>query len=184
MTELCPWIEASYRQAKEGKWGVLMAAWEQMPFLARRCSRFRNPSSGWTFLHQAAYFGHEAACRELIRLGAAASASSLDDKKPADVAQELGHQPVASLLQRAEQDNDSPWAAPVDPDVLPSSNLWAEAEERRASSSILIAYGGGLVQIAIASRYFVDSLDRTLIGWHGTYDPPLGMDGESLLEKA
>jgi hypothetical protein len=31
---------------------------------------YRNASSGWTFLHQAAYFGNEAASRELIRWGA------------------------------------------------------------------------------------------------------------------
>lgn len=33
------------------------------------------------------------------------------------------------------------------------------------------------------SRYFADEFERTLVGWHGTYDPPRGMDGESMMPQ-
>ena len=44
-----------------------------------------------------------------------------------------------------------------------------------------VAYAGGVITIRQGSRHFVDSFDRTLIGWHGTYDPPSGMDDAALL---
>jgi uncharacterized protein len=38
-----------------------------------------------------------------------------------------------------------------------------------------VAYGGGVVVIPLGAKYFVDSFERTVVGWHGTYDPPGGM---------
>jgi hypothetical protein len=46
-----------------------------------------------------------------------------------------------------------------------------------------VAYAGGVAAIPEGSRYFVDSFERTLVGWHDTYDPPCGMDGESMIEE-
>ncbi|WP_153306309.1 hypothetical protein [Desulfatiglans anilini] len=62
-------IEGLYKDAKHGNWEQVLSDWRRDPQLAQQCSRYQKPSSGWTFLHQAAYFGHEAACLELIRLG-------------------------------------------------------------------------------------------------------------------
>lgn len=183
MSELNKLIEETYAQAKRGEWGKVLSAWNQIPLLARRCSRYSKPSSGWTFLHQAAYFGREDACRELIRLGAHVSKPSLDRKTTADVAHERGHSALAGLLQKASEGHDSLWAAPEDTDLLPSSCLWSEAKESRATEMLLVAYGGGLVQIPVHSRYFVDSFDRAIVGWHGSYDPPYGMDGYSMVKK-
>lgn len=69
----------------------------------------------------------------------------------------------------------------MDPDVLPSSNRWGEATEANASTDLFVAYGGGLVRISKGSPYFTDCLGRVLVGWHGTFNPPCGMDGESML---
>ena len=132
-------------------------------------------------MHQAAYFGHEAACRELIRLGAAVDTLSRERQSAADVAEERKYPALAALLRRASYSAESLWIAPKDPNLLPSSNLWEEATERRTSEAICVAYGGGVVKIAAWSRYFVDSFERTLVGWHGTYDPPCGMDGEPMV---
>lgn len=84
-------------------------------------------------------------------------------------------------VQRAIKDDDSLWAPPKDISLYPSSHLWDEASERRSSETMCVAYGGGVVSIPKAARRFVDSFERTLIGWHGTYDPLCGMDGESMV---
>ncbi|OWT80993.1 hypothetical protein CEY04_06450 [Achromobacter sp. HZ28] len=185
-------VELAYDNAKEGRWDRVMAGWEQFPVLARRCSRYRKPSSGWTFLHQAAYFGDEAASRLLIRWGArighvagiaadtggnGGSGNSCASQTPADVAEERGHAALASLLRAANLDDRKLYAAPTDDDLLPSSCHWDEAAERRAAEPMLVSYGGGIVKIPKGSRHFVDAFDRTLIGWHGTFDPPLDMGG-------
>lgn len=80
---------------------------------------------------------------------------------------------------------DYPWLiqfkAPKDSVLLPSSHQWSEATERLSSEAMRVAYGGGVVEISAGARYFVDSLERVLVGWHGTYDPPCGMDGEPMI---
>ena len=181
MSEQQQAIERAYEEAKRGGWEQVLSTWRQAPHLAQECSRFQKPSSGWTFLHQAAYFGHEAACRELIRLGAAVGTLSREQQSAADVAEERKYPALAALLRRASHGAESLWTAPKDPNLLPSSNLWSEAAERRASEAMCVAYGGGVVKIPAGSRYFLDSFERTLVGWHGTYDPPCGMDGEPMV---
>ena len=181
MSELQSLIEACYEQAKTGKWQRVLADWQELPLLARRCSRYQKASSGWGFLHQAAYFGNEAACRELIRMGASIRQLSLKRETAIGVAQNKGHNALAALLRRARLDEGSLWAVPCDPDLLPSSCLWDEALECRATETLLVAYGGGVVKIPHGSRYFTDAFGRVLVGWHGTYDPPCGMDGESMI---
>ena len=181
MSDLQTIVEQAYEQAKAGEWASLLSEWSEFPILGRRCSRYQKTSSGWTFLHQAAYFGHEQACRDLIGFGADAGTLSIQGKTAADVSADKGHTALAAFLQRALQDRDSLWAPSVDPDLRPSSNLWQEAKEHRSAESILVAYAGGIVRIPNGSRLFVDSLERVLIGWHGTFDPPCGMDGESML---
>lgn len=170
-----------YEQAKSGNWDLLLRKWSEVPLFAVRCSRYQKPSSGWSFLHQAAYFGNEAACRELIRLGSSVSKKAIDRKTAADVAREKGYLELAALLQRATQEDQSLWSPPIDPNLLPSSSLWNEANERRAQNKILVSYAGGVVKIPEGAKYFVDSFGLVLVGWHGTYDPPCGMDGESML---
>ena len=49
---------------------------------------------------------------------------------------------------------------------------------------MVVAYGGGRTVIRVGRRYYADSFDRALIGWHGTYDPPLDMGGSTLVASA
>ncbi len=181
MSELQGVIEQAYETAKSGHWEGLLSEWDNSDVLANRCSRYIKPGSCWGFLHQAAYFGHERACRVLIGLGASVDASTHDSRTPAEIAERRGHHELAALLREASIGNDSLWAPPVDPDVRPSSNRWHEAVEARTGAESFVAYGGGLVRIPKGARYFVDSLGRVLVGWHGTFDPPCGMDGESMI---
>jgi predicted HTH transcriptional regulator len=101
MSELQNLIEETYEKAKKGRWDRVLPEWKDIPLIAFRCSRYQKESSGWTFLHLAAYFGHEIACRELIRLGASVNRLSREGKTAADVAEEKGHTALADLLRRA-----------------------------------------------------------------------------------
>lgn len=183
MSELQTAIAHAYEMARSGQWDRLLSDWASSPVLARRCSRYQKTGSRWTFLHQAAYFGSEEACRALIGRGAAIEALTHDSLTAADVAHQRGHHELAAFLRSASTGVDSLWDPPIDPDVLPGSNRWSEAICTTASTELFVAYGGGLVRIPKGATYFVDSLSRVLVGWHGTFNPPCGMDGETLLSR-
>jgi uncharacterized protein len=174
-------IDALYGLAKAGNWTRVLAALAGEPELASACSRYIRPSSRWTFLHQAAYFGHEDAARALIRLGASTTSHSKDRKTPADVAEQRGHKELSRLLQSAALAANSSWEAPSDATLLPSSCAWSESVRRTAVREMRVAYAGSIVAIPPRATYYVDSFERILIGWHGTYDPPSGMDGEPMI---
>lgn len=181
MSELQSVIEQAYETAKSGQWERLLSDWHNSELLLNRCSRYKKPGSLWSFLHQAAYFGNEQACRALIQRGSSVDGLTHDSRTPADIAEQRGHHELAIFLRAASTGQDSLWAPPMDPDVRPSSNRWREATEATANVDLFVAYGGGLVRIPKGSPYFVDSLGRVLVGWHGTFNPPCGMDGESMI---
>ena len=181
MNDLQHIIEEAYELAKAGRWKLLLNLWADSPVLANRCSRYANAGSKWTFLHQAAYFGHQEACRALIARGASVDALTRDARTPADVAAEKGHQEVEHLLRRASLGRDSSWQPSPDPDVLPGSSCWEEGVEAVASVELYVAYGGSIVRIPKGSMYYTDSFQRILIGFHGSFDPPSDMGGYSLI---
>ena len=181
MSELQGVIEQAYEMAKSAQWDRLLLEWKNSDVLVNRCSRYTKPGSLWSFLHQAAYFGNEQACRALISRGASVEALTHDYRTPADVAEKRGHHALAVFLRNASTGKASLWAPPIDPDVRPSSNRWHEATQEKARTELFVAYGGGLVRIPKGVPYFVDSLNRVLIGWHGTFNPPCGMDGNSMI---
>ena len=184
MSELQATIEQHYEQAKLGKWDSLLAEWRKAPVLLRRCSRYRKPSSSWTVLHQAAYHGNAEGCRMLIAAGASLDALTHDKRSAAEVAAERGHHEIAALLRNASEGLGDLWPAPVDPDVLPGSGQWANAQRATATTHMLVSYAGSIVSIPMGETYHVDSFGRALIGWHGTYNPPCGMDGQSMVDAA
>lgn len=183
MSELRKMIESLYLDAKKGDWGNVMSKWDEFPVLAKRSSRFQKDTSGWTFLHQASYYGMTEAALKLINLGAHAGQMAKDGRTAADIAEQKGHTNLAKILNRVTQGRNSLWFPPEDPDLLPSSDLWEEAIENRAHETILALYGEAVIQIPKGSRFYTDSYKRILIGWHGTYDPPCGMDANSLVRS-
>jgi len=172
MNEFLWLVEQAYEEAKQGKWHKLLHDWNMAPALGNRCSRYVNPGSRWTFLHQAAYFGHEEGCRDLIRRGAAIDARAHDGRTPADVANQKGHGRLAVLLEQACIRDKTLWGPPADPEALPSSNQWQDARPAIATADMFVVYGEKVIRIPQASRHFVDAFGRVLIGWHGSYDPP------------
>jgi hypothetical protein len=168
-------IEMLYDLAKAGGWDRVLLAFDEDAKLAGKCSRFRRASSGWTFLHQAAHFGHDGAARALIRLGGSLTARSTEGETAAEVARRRGHDALARVLEAAGRTGDDLWEPSPDAELLPSSCAWDEQSERQAAHPMKVAYGGGVVVIPQGARYFVDAFDRVVIGWHGSYDPPGGM---------
>jgi hypothetical protein len=172
--------EDLYEVAKSGQWDRVLAAMSRDSTVAAACSRYVRPTSGWTFLHQAAYFGHEMGARAVVGLGGTLDARSKDGESPIDVAEKRGHNALAQLLRDAVQ--RGPWAPVASADVRPSSNAWREAEPRRTQLGLTVGYAGATIQIPPGSRYYVDSFERILVGWHGTFDPPCGMDGSPIID--
>lgn len=172
--------EHLYAVAKSGGWVNVWLALVGERELAEACSRYVRPTSGWTFLHQAAYAGNEAAVRVPLRLGASLSAQSKEGETARAVAAKRGQAALAALMGEAEVGAAHLWEPPTATDRLPSSGAWASHAERRAWRELRVGYGGGCVVIPAGARYYVDGFERVLVGWHGTYDPPAGMDGESM----
>ena len=56
-----------------------------------------------------------------------------------------------------------------------SSHAWGEHSERKALAAFRVAYGGAIITVPKGARFYVDSLGRVLVGWHGSYDPPGAM---------
>src|SRR3984885_1563511 len=133
----------AYQIAKQGAWEELLAWWGAASVFAIVCSRYRNASSGWTFLHQAAYFGNEAASHALIRWGAKVNAAAADHETPADTASNRGHDRLADLLRAASTGEADLWEAPSDIGLLPSSNHWDEAVACTRPGGVRVASGGG-----------------------------------------
>lgn len=59
-----------YHSAKNGKWGEVFHAINGEPHKAQVMIRYFKPTSGWTMLHQAAWWGDQAAVNNLVKLGA------------------------------------------------------------------------------------------------------------------
>lgn len=176
-------IDDLYQRAKLGAWDLVLAAWARDESLAAACAHYATPSSGWTFLHQAAHHGQEPACRRLIGLGASLDAEGHDRLRPVGVARRRGHPLVAGMLEHAASGARPPlWAPPEEPGVRPSSCLWSEATPRTAAHEFPVAYAGTTTAVRAGCTYYVDSFDRVLVGWHGTTSPPRGMDGDSMVD--
>ncbi|MEM1418656.1 MAG: ankyrin repeat domain-containing protein [Myxococcota bacterium] len=171
-----------YDAGKRGAWGPLLALFEVVPALAAKAARYARGGSGWTLLHQAAYFGHEEAATRLVAAGAPVARASTEGETAAAVARTRGHGALATRLEHAAETGDALWRPRASPQLLPSSSAWKEATRRRAPRDLRIGYASGIVRIAKGETHYVDSFGRTLVGWHGTYDPPCGMGGEPIIE--
>ena len=60
-------IQELYEHAKQGRWDQFFKEIDGHPHQA---TRFQRSTAGWTALHQAAYWGHQAAAEQLAALGA------------------------------------------------------------------------------------------------------------------
>ena len=159
----------------------MRAAWASHEMFARTCAHYVKPSSGWSFLHQAALFGEESASRELIGLGTQIDRPEKQGRTPVDIARDSHHPHLQELLNSAAETAQGLWAAPRDPRCRPSSSAWGQARAWVPPHDDLVAYSEGQASIAAGHRVWVDDFGRVLVGWHGTVNPPLDMGGYPLV---
>lgn len=175
-----PTLAALYEGAKRGKWRHLVGLFDELPRLAARAARYQKPSSGWTFLHQAAHFGLEPAARALIRAGADLERKTRAGESAIDVAKARGHAELALLLRAAWETGHKLWRPVADPAVRPGSAAWKQATKRIAATELRAGYAGKAVRIPKGATYYEDDFGRILVGWHGSYSPPRDMGAWSL----
>ena len=65
--------------------------------------------------------------------------------------------------------------------IFESSQNWDQAEPVILKHPITVSYAGGIVKIPKLKRFFIDSKGRILIGFHGTYNPPMDMSMNSMI---
>jgi len=59
-----------YHKAKHGRWSEVFMTINGQKHKALTMTRYWKPTSGWTMLHQAAYWGNQEAASHLVKLGA------------------------------------------------------------------------------------------------------------------
>eukprot|EP00455_Lapot_gusevi_P027289 TRINITY_DN2885_c0_g2_i3.p1 TRINITY_DN2885_c0_g2~~TRINITY_DN2885_c0_g2_i3.p1 ORF type:complete len:222 (-),score=31.20 TRINITY_DN2885_c0_g2_i3:16-681(-) len=173
-------LEQLYQQAVSGSWEPILSAFDSNGLLARRAARYICPTSGSTFLHQAVLWGHLDAIKALIKYGASSEIADQDGKTPVEVAQEKGHAQVPELLSQI-MPSKSAWCPSSNPAFIATSSLFNQAQPRVATEQMTVSYAGRDIKIEPGKTYYIDSLGRVLVGWHGSYDPPCGMDGECMV---
>jgi len=75
-------------------------------------------------------------------------------------------------------DNSVYGTSPQFPNARQSSSNFKEGKVQIATEDFEVYYASNVVKIKTGSTYYTNNDDNVLIGWHGTYDPPSGMDGE------
>lgn len=96
-----------YSNGKEGNWKPVEQAMFNDYRFGGKIARYVRKTSGWTFLHQAAFWNDAHACKLFIRFGASTKKFSNDGETPIDVAQKAGYSNVVELLMNAA--NSSCW---------------------------------------------------------------------------
>ncbi len=169
--------EEIYELGKVGQWTDVLSHFKQNPLCVGKAVRYVQKSSGWSLLHQAAYWGNHPAVAVCLKFGANLELLAKDSKTPIQVAADHGHAALSERMQRAV--TGSLWK-PVadDPSLRAASNKWCEHNEKMSKEDFKVGYAGGEVDIKIGDTYYIDSWGRVLIGWHGSYSPPCGMDGD------
>ncbi len=65
---------------------------------------------------------------------------------------------------------------------LEVSKKFNEHKRKTANNNIKVFYGEAEIIIPKGHNYYVDKEGKVLIGWHGSYNPPYGMDGRSIFD--
>jgi hypothetical protein len=166
---------------------------------ARAAALFAKPTSLWTLLHQAAYWGDDCAvavCLVAAQEGVEPSgaearapllARARDGQLPADVAAARGFARLAARLRASTPGGDgarefagepSFYANECTPARLAPGGAAAGAPSARAAAPTAVLYARTAILIPAGASFSLDEGRGCIhVGWHGSYDPPCGMDG-------
>lgn len=173
-------IKDILQKGKEGRWDFVKECFDTSDGLfLRKLARKRDEHSGWSLLQWAARDGAADICYKLIGHGAQASLKDTPkDGHPDALARDAGYEELAKSLSEALS---SMIDAPDDPSLIAASRLWENHTERTATELFKVSYGLRKIKIRTGIPYYTDCFGRVLVGWHGSFSPPRGMDGNSMI---
>lgn len=175
-------VEEIYELGKNGNFQRIEIEFENNLGLAGKAVRYVQPISGWTLLHQAAYWGDELGIRLCLIFGGSLEVMSIDGQTPIDVAISKGNHHLGEILRMAVM--KACWRPVTENSSLRASScVWGEATPCTAQINMTVGYGGRVISIPKGGNYYSDSWGRVLVGWHGSYDPPYGMDGVPMVKR-
>jgi uncharacterized protein len=170
--------------AQRGRWDDVERSLLEDEALGAACVRTARSPDGRTLLHLAAAAGNTGIVRICIRLGAEVSVADSAGAVASSLAASNGFLDLGADLAAAPVSGLWAWDSTnkhlANCSIFPSSNKWSTATAMRAARARLFSYAGGQAIVRQGGRYYADSWGRALVGWHGTTDPPCGMDGEPL----
>jgi len=172
-------FEELFEQAKKSEWKTIEETFKRNPKFGGEAVRYVDRRTGWTLLHEAVCLRSEEGIGLCLRYGADPTKKTNDDKLIIDFVED-----DPKLVQRlaAAVIHDKNWSPVANPNLMAASNRYSEAVSKVAESTMKVAYAGGVVTILAGCNYYADAWGRVLIGWHGSFNPPRGMGGESMLE--
>ena len=170
-----------FQQARRGEWDSVMNTFQDIQECSKASRYVSTSSERWTFLHHAAFWGNEGAIKRLIECGSDINAEDSDGKTPAIIAAENGKEEISNLISSAAV--GSLWEPSKDISTVASSNLFSESRPEVLRKRKNVSYGGGSFELSAGTLVYVDSFNRPLIGWHGSFSPPCGMDGSSMVTE-
>lgn len=94
-----PSVDRLYEEAKLGMWDGVLKRLKADDRLAARAAVYARPASGWTLLHQAAFWGNDEACRFLLNAGASPAAVCHAGMRPDQAARRRKHDDLAAWLR-------------------------------------------------------------------------------------
>nr|UDO47684.1 ankyrin repeat [Pandoravirus massiliensis] len=91
-------VDRLYEDAKRGMWDSVLDRLAADDALAAKAAAYVRPTSGWTLLHQAAFWGHDKACCVLLAAGASPAAVCHAGTRPDQAARRRSHDDLAAWL--------------------------------------------------------------------------------------
>jgi uncharacterized protein len=178
----------SLELALSGRWDDFCAQCRREPSACATAVRRDKSPGGEYILHLAAAAGRDDSASLCVRYGADVNAPDSTGSLASETAARHGFVDLARRLEGAALSSSWRWDVKMpafpDPAVFPASNRWREARAVRAAFPRSFSYAGGEARIARGGVYYADSWGRGIVGWHGSTDPPCGMDGEPMIDRA